>query len=287
MKKYPVYNVDSFRCHSVNDEFYVNTFRKHLQTHSFVEEPHRHNSYLLIFFTKGSGKHEVDFDVFDVKSGSLFVLQPGQIHNWSLSEDVDGFIIIYTQQVYNLYFGQKKIEDYPFFLSAKSALQLNVEEQATLLPYFQTLLKESVMPNRYSMDKMLNLLDNIHIEIARKYSETEQVVTHSYNIKIKQFEREIENHFKTEKLPSFYADKLNITLKHLNRVSNEILGKTATAVIIGRVILEAKRMLTDKGLSVNEVADALGYTDYSYFARVFKKASGLSPMAFRNLKSNI
>jgi len=132
---------------------------------------------------------------------------------------------------------------------------------------------------------MLNLLDCIHIEIARKYSETYSHQTHSYNIKINTFEKLLEQHYKEEKSPSFYADKLNITLKHLNRICNEILEKTATEVIMDRVTLEIKRMLIDKQLAVNEVASAVGYDDYSYFSRFFKKNTGYSPTAFRDLKN--
>ena len=55
----------------------------------------------------------------------------------------------------------------------------------------------------------------------------------------------LEEYFKEEKAPSFYAEKLHITLKHLNRICNEILQKTATEVITDRVVLEIKRMLID------------------------------------------
>ena len=83
----------------------------------------------------------------------------------------------------------------------------------------------------------------------------------------------MEQYFKEEKLPSFYAEKLNITLKHLNRICNEILQKTATEVITDRVILEIKRMLIDKQLAVNEVAFKVGYEDYSYFSRILQKTN--------------
>lgn len=287
VSKYPVYEVGSFKCNAVRDDLYVNTFKNHLQTHSFVEEPHRHNSHLLIFFTHGSGSHEVDFNSYEIKPGSLFVLQPGQIHNWNLSEDIDGFVVIYSQEMYNLYFGQKNIETYPFYASttAKPDLHLNSEEIKTVLPFFNLLIHESYNHQKFATDKMLNLLDCIHIEITHKYALSDVHVTHAYNIKIKQFELALEKYFRTQKLPSFYASQLSITLKHLNRISNEILAKTATEVIISRVLLEAKRMLADKNLSVNEIAEALGYEDYSYFARVFKKHSGLSPTAFRSLKN--
>ncbi|RZJ50400.1 MAG: helix-turn-helix domain-containing protein [Flavobacterium sp.] len=284
MKKYPVYSVENFNCNDIHREFYVNTFKEHLKSHSFVEEPHRHDSYLMVFFTNGSGIHEIDFDSFEIKSGSLFVLQPGQMHHWSLSEDIEGFVIIFSQELYNLYFGQKKINDYNFYNSILNRPEVifESEELPKILPYFDLLIHENNQHNKLQLDKMLNLLDCIHIEIARKYGETFSHQTHSYNIKISAFEILLEEYFKTQKLPSFYAEKLNITLKHLNRICNEILQKTATEVIMDRVILEIKRMLIDKQLAVNEVAYAVGYEDYSYFSRVFKKQTGISPTEFRN-----
>jgi AraC family transcriptional activator of pobA len=286
MKKYPVYSVQNFSCNTIRRDFYVNTFKEHLKGHSFVEEPHRHDSYLMVFFTAGSGVHEIDFDEFDIRKGSLFVLQPGQMHHWSLSEDVEGFVIIFSQELYNLYFGQKSINDYNFYHSIKNRPEMHFEtsEITKILPFFNILIEENRLQNNFQLDKMLNVLDCIHIEIARKYSETYSHQTHSYNIKISAFEKLLEQHFAKEKSPSFYADKLNITLKHLNRICNEILHKTATEVIMDRVILEIKRMLIDKQLAVNEVAAAIGYEDYSYFSRVFKKHTGVSPKAFRELK---
>ncbi|MDP5201448.1 helix-turn-helix domain-containing protein [Flavobacterium sp. DG2-3] len=284
MKKYPIYSVQNFSCNDIHRDFYVNTFKEHLKSHSFVEEPHRHDSYLMVFFTKGSGLHEVDFDQFEIKRGSLFVLQPGQMHHWNLSEDIEGFVIIFSQELYNLYFGQKKINDYNFYHSIHNRPEMVFEENEIpkILPFFNLLIQENSQNNKYQLDKLLNLLDCIHIEVSRKYSETYSHQTHSYNIKINTFESLLEEYFRTEKLPSFYAEKLNITLKHLNRICNEILQKTATEVITDRVILEIKRMLIDKQLAVNEVAFKVGYEDYSYFSRFFKKQTGMSPTEFRN-----
>lgn len=289
MKKYPVYSVENFSCNDIHRDFYVNTFKEHLKNHSFVEELHRHDSYLMVFFTNGSGIHEIDFDRFAIQKGSLFVLQPGQMHHWSLSDDIEGFVIIFSQELYNLYFGQKNINDYNFYHSIHNRPEMlfEAEEILKILPYFKLLTEENKQTNNFQffqLDKMLNLLDCLHIEIARKYGETYSHQTHSYNIKINTFEKLLEQHFKEEKSPSFYAGKLNITLKHLNRICNEILQKTATEVIMDRVILEIKRMLTDKQMAVNEVALAIGYDDYSYFSRVFKKHTGVSPTAFRDFK---
>lgn len=283
MKKYPIYNIQRFNCNSVNSDLYINTFKNHLIDHSFVEEPHRHNSYVLVFFTKGSGTHEIDFDVFTIQPGSMFFLQPGQMHHWNLSDDVEGFVIFYSQEMYNLYFGQKTIGDYPFYSSVdnKPEMFFDATESKLILPYFESLILETQANQLLKQDKIMNLLDIIHIEIARKYSETHLHEAHSYNVKIKTFELVLEHNFKKEKAPSFYASQLAITLKHLNRICNEMLQKTTTEVITDRIILEAKRMLMDKKFTVNEIATELGFDDYSYFTRLFKKNTLMTPTDFR------
>jgi len=146
---------------------------------------------------------------------------------------------------------------------------------------FKMMLTESLDNKIWKQDKILNLLDIIHIELARKYSETFVVEAHSYNSKVKQFGQLLENNFTHQKAASFYADSLNISLKHLNRICNEMLKKTTTQVITDRIILEAKRMLMNKDLTINEVATKLGYDDYSYFVRLFKKTTTMTPKAFR------
>jgi AraC-like DNA-binding protein len=103
-------------------------------------------------------------------------------------------------------------------------------------------------------------------------------------VKIKNFEVLLEQNFKIEKAPSFYASQLTITLKHLNRICNEMLQKTTTEVITDRIILEAKRMLMDKKFTVNEIATELGFDVYSYFTRLFKKNTGMTPTNFRMLR---
>lgn len=288
MKKHPIYSISNFKYNVANSELYVNTFKNHLKEHSFIEKPHRHNFYLLVLFTHGTGTHEIDFDNYDIKKGSLFVVQPGQIHNWKLSSDIDGFIVFYSQETYNLYFGNKKIEEYSIYQSVKSQPELFFEENELqeLEVYFKLMKAESDSGKPKQKDKIINLLDCINIEISRKYLSENNHKTPIYNHKINQFEKLIATHFKTEKSPSFYAFQMNITLKHLNRICKSLLNKTATQLIAERVILEAKRLLIDQNKSISQIADELNFENYSYFAKLFKKENGISPSDFRrNLNS--
>ena len=96
-----------------------------------------------------------------------------------------------------------------------------------------------------------------------------------------QFRRLIEQHYKTLRLPGEYARLLHITPNHLNALCQELLGRAAGAVIRDRVLLEAKRLLTNADMTAAEIAYELNFQDNSYFSRFFKKYAGVTPEGFR------
>lgn len=284
MKPIPIYTIQNFNFSTVNGDLYLNSFKEHLKEHPFIEKLHRHNFHLLVLFTKGSGTHTIDFKKYGIQKGSLFVVQPGQIHGWSLSEDIDGYIVFYSKEVYNLYFGPQKMEDYSFLLSAKSIPEIILKDTKLeeIAWYFLMMLNESQSKNPKRIEKILNLLDTINITISGEFSSDDNQESLLYNYRVKEFQRILEEHFISEKSPSFYAEKMNISHKHLNRICKTTLNQTATEIITNRIILEAKRMLINPKKSVSQIADDLQFINYSYFSKLFRKHTGDSPSEFRD-----
>jgi AraC-like DNA-binding protein len=282
MKKYPVYGIHNFEQNVFYNNLYVNSFKDHFKNHHFIEELHRHDFYLLVLFTNGSGSHTIDFDTFEIKKGSLFLMQPGQIHSWSLSNDIDGYIMFFSKEIFNLHFKSKQIEHYSFFQLFENKpfflLPSNNFEKAIL--YFNIMLEESKQDNFYKKDELLNLLDLLLIEISSFSSSKTQHQQPIYNYKLKQFELCLEAYYKTEKAPSYYSEELSITLKHLNRITKSILNKTVTELITQRVLLEGKRLLVERKLNVMQIADELGFSSANYFIKLFKKKEGITTKDF-------
>ena len=288
MERDEVYEIKKFKRNFFHHNLYVNTFQNHLKEHRFIESLHRHDFYVLVLFTNGTGLHKIDFDTFDITKGSLFLMQPGQIHLWELSSDIDGYIVFFSKEIYNLHFRDKKIEEYLFFQSSKNKpeLVLNIDEMKQIQPFFELIVNENHEDKIQKKDKMLNLLDCILVEILRIYNIESNHLTSTYNHKLKEFEILLEEYYKIEKSPSFYADKMSITLKHLNRISKNILNITITELITRRVILESKRIMVDKNKNIAQIADELGYSNYSYFSKLFKKNVGITPTEFVNQLKN-
>lgn len=87
---------------------------------------------------------------------------------------------------------------------------------------------------------------------------------------------------KTKHLVRDYASLLHVTPNHLNKSIKTITGKSPTKWIDEALVLEAKVLLYQTNLTINEVASEIGIYDQSYFSRLFKKYEGITPLAFRN-----
>jgi AraC-like DNA-binding protein len=98
---------------------------------------------------------------------------------------------------------------------------------------------------------------------------------------LRNFEKLIDHHFRTIRLPKEYADLLYVTPGHLNALCQDLLGKTAGELIRNRIILEAKRLLTNADMTITSIAYDLNFEDNSYFNRFFKKSVGMTPEEFK------
>ncbi|RZK08006.1 MAG: helix-turn-helix domain-containing protein [Flavobacterium sp.] len=281
-----VLNISQLQNEENEKDFYVNNLREHiLQNKSKITKPHKHNSYLCILFTKGIGTHEIDFNTFEVKPGNLFVISPGKTHHWELSDDVDGFIFTHTKEAYDLHYSHTMIANFPFFQSVQNSplIELTDDQVEEIISLFKSMLSEYQNQEMLKHQVLVSYSDIVYAKLSRIYlkDETEQIVNHSlYAQKFSELEKLIEEHFIMEKSPSKYASMLNITPKHLNRITQSVMEKTTSEVILDRIILEAKRVMLHTSKSFSEIAIGLGYDDYAYFSRLFKQKTGFTPSQF-------
>ena len=77
------------------------------------------------------------------------------------------------------------------------------------------------------------------------------------------------------------AAELAISPVHLNRICNNITGKSAGQLMNERLLDECKNQLIYTSYSVSEVAYLLKFDYPNYFARFFKKHTTLTPSQFR------
>ncbi|WP_411030713.1 AraC family transcriptional regulator [Spongiimicrobium sp. 3-5] len=287
MKSIPILNIEQFEQEESLADFYSNNLAPHLaKNKEIVHKPHRHNFFLCVLFTKGSGLHEIDFSAYPVTPGSVFFLKPGQTHSWNFNSTPEGYIFFHTQNFYELYFSNKKLVQFPFFYSYKNPPNLllgpdNLRAVASRFKEINTEYNESLV---YKKQKLASLVNLAYIELTRFYAGFEpqkKMLSSTYLNTLDALENKIERYYKTEKSAKFYAESLNVTSKHLNRIVRTTLNKTTTELINERILLEAKRLIVHSENSLASISEILGYEDYAYFSRVFKLKTNSTPLEFK------
>ena len=175
-KKLPVYRIEQFKQVDEEHYFYANEFIPHIKEHHFTAKPHKHDFYLLILFTKGHGTHDVDFIRYKIKPGMVFMLSPGQVHSWKLSDDIDGYIFFHTKAFYEEGYTNEKINTYPFFnsISNQPFIALKKTEQKNVEQLFQKILKEHRQSERLRLNMLHALVNQLYITLTRMYTNTEK-----------------------------------------------------------------------------------------------------------------
>lgn len=80
------------------------------------------------------------------------------------------------------------------------------------------------------------------------------------------------------------ADMCHVSPATFRRLFKEYSGISPIEYRITSKIEYAKKLLSMGTMSISEVSNELGFDDYTYFCRIFKKHTGLTPGSFR-LKS--
>lgn len=280
-KSVPVVRIGDFSHFGNESGFYAERLSEHIRRHHITTHPHKHDFYLVVLFTKGRGTHEIDFNSYPVAPGSLFLLNPGQTHIWHVSKDTEGYIFFHTREFYDSAFSRRQLHDYPFFSSVHHSPLLGSKiNKQKLISFFSGLLEEYKAQRPDKDEKLPALVHLLYLELARLYQDSGTSTNENYRIRFREFENLLDSNFKKLKLPREYSEKMNITERHLNRITRFCVNKSPSALILERVILEARRILTHNNPSIASVADHLGYSDQSYFSRLFKKQTGQSPKGF-------
>ena len=93
----------------------------------------------------------------------------------------------------------------------------------------------------------------------------------------------IENHLSEHITIEVLCHALNVSKNFLYRSFHECYGQTVNDYITERRMNKAKTLLTETTEPVYEIAEKIGFENHTYFCKLFKKITGMSPTKFRTL----
>ncbi len=80
------------------------------------------------------------------------------------------------------------------------------------------------------------------------------------------------------------ASQINVNSSYLSRLFKQKKGENFITYLTRVRIDHAKAYLLSRELRVYEIADKVGYHNYTYFSKIFKKSVGVTPEEYRELQ---
>lgn len=156
---------------------------------------------------------------------------------------------------------------------------------------YQKLWRSDIMPALQKTLKEVEMLGDIAHEFLTTLEQFESRIATSRESRnqgqlIMEVKAYIENNFANPALSLDYlSDKFGMSGKYLSRIFKEEFGLKFVDFLIDLRMKEARTLLAETTIPIQEIAERLGYSSPISFARTFKKIVGMPPIDYRKEKS--
>jgi AraC-like DNA-binding protein len=231
------------------------------------------NQYGLYYVISGSGYYYVNDTRYHLMAGSAFMVYPGievkleatKKNPWvcawvSFAGDGVSVVLDQTDFTYEVPFIRKVRQGDEIWHRVLNITKSNKGDLAQMIDGTGQLYGILSM---FIKEKKYDTLEENLYEIVRK--------SMSY----------VEKHYSEQLTVTDIADYLGISRSHLFRSFEAVLGKSTKEYLIEYRVEKACELLRDSELSINTIANSLGFENTHCFSSMFHKKQGVSPREFR------
>jgi AraC family transcriptional regulator, transcriptional activator of pobA len=259
--------------------------------------PYNRRAYYKISLIRGRNRAEYADKIIDIEKSALLFATPRVPYNWvPLDEDQGGSFCVFTADFLAKAAGGIKPDDLPIFRAgAVPVFMLTDGEAQQLAAIFAKINAEIRSDYAFKYDLIRNyVMELIHfgqklqpLPATRSAQNAPARVSGLFiELLERQFPLETPHQQVGLRTAADFASALSVHVNHLNKVLRETTGKTTTAHISARILLEAKILLRQTDWNVAEIAASLGFGEIAHFSNFFRKHASITPVAFRAAESS-
>ncbi len=239
---------------------------------------HRHPALHQIFWIdRGGGSIRLGDTLHELHDSTLASIPAGLVHGFHFTAGTEGVVVTLPDIVFN-----------PIRLAVDRVHQLMhpllLTNPGEAPPSLEALAREHGTPAPHRTEALHAQVTLLLIWILRHGPPASERGAHHATAGGRLFARFqglLDSEYTRLHSVDAYAQRLSVTAPHLSRVCRQARGRSASALIRDRQMLEARRLLAYTQIRIAEVAFQLGYSDPAYFSRVFAGHTGVAPREFR------
>ena len=274
---------------------YFNSFTKFLNLYCFIRKEHAHDFYSVILFTKGNGSIIISNDSYTVQPQTMCLVAPNQMHSFEGLEDVEGIIFFFCQDFYVEEFSFIRLLNVFSYTSqldrnnCNPCITLSDTEFSSVISTINSIQQEYEFYTSTNNSAIIirSLLNIMLLKLSELYEAKSGKSKNSDSILIHSLTHLVDSYFVQEQQLGFYTSAFNISESQLNDLCNKHFNCGLKKILQNRLMQEARKLLLSSELSVSEIAYKLNFEDNSYFNKVFKNKTGLTPKRFRDIHKKL
>ncbi len=244
-----------------------------------LNEPVQQGFYSLMLVVKGASKHMIDFQDMVITDSQLVFVTPWQIHTMEKASGTESYGTSFGEEIMNYI-----PSSFPFFTAPFGNQIINISGTISqrLISLFQSLDKV-LQDEKSNPELVLAYLNTLLVECNTVYFKDREMATDAKDSlsNFIAFKNYIEESFLEHPPVEMIAGKLGINTNALYHLVKTKCGVSPKAYLTGRLMLEAKRKLYHKNISIKELSYELNYNDPDYFSRLFRQHTGKSIADYR------
>lgn len=242
----------------------------------------------ISYVISGQCDFYIDDKVLHAKKGDIHVIGPGKTHKIVAGTE-DNFRMAYIAFHFHENEDMKNMEK--FFKEGALFLQ---NDKLQLKTTFERILSELYITGSYSNEMVDVYATQILIQVYRLFNPEDRVDGRLYKGDLKsnyimgyavfQTLRYVDNNIEKIENVQQVASQLKYNSAYLSRIFHERMGVTLSDYIRSKKVEDAKGMLKS-GMSVNEVAQRMGYSTTQSFSKMFQRYEKCLPSTYKEEKT--
>lgn len=228
------------------------------------------------------------------RGGTMFTMKPGDVVSMNLDSRVKphGWMLAFRPEQLNGTGLGRDFYMFNFFeYKVAEALELFDSERRVIINCFNNIYTELQAPDDELTSHMLRLGIGQLLTCCRRFYDRQFDTKDLHSSDLgKRLDKMVDEYLSegSKKLRTlgpptvaWCAEQFHLTPSYFGDIVRREMGITPQAFLQTKLIDRAKSLLASQELTINEIAEELGFSYPNHFARLFRQKTGMSPSAFR------
>lgn len=225
--------------------------------------------HVLLFADASWTRHEVDFNNIRLGPDRVVHGAPGQVQRFSIGPRSRGVLLAIRPDFLP--------SDNPLHRAPATRYRLPDRQSRQWLDDLVRLYDETPRPT----EAMTHLLFALLARLVPDDAGRAVVASNTARALHRAFLTLVEGSFAEHRDVAHYARRLGYAERTLARACIDVEGRGPKAIIDGRIVIEAKRLLAYTTRRITQLGYVLGFSEVTNFVKFFQHRTGVTPLAFR------